>query len=191
MSGRLAACAGVALIAFFTTGCAQPLPHHEPTMLSLGILRGSTLPAMQVGQFALAPGKPASMDRSVTLRSVTMHSPDGDSFAQYLGKTVETDLRAAGKLDLKSPLVIKGLLTDSGAGAGLATGDASLAATFSVLKDDREIFHKDLAVSAQWDSSFIGAVAIPAAMNQYFALYEKLASQLFADKDFVAAVTKN
>lgn len=187
----LAACSGVVVIALWVAGCAQSLPNHEPTMQSLRVLRGSTLPAMQVGQFALAPGKPASMDRSVTLRSVTIHSPDGNSFAQYLGKTVETDLRAAGKLDPRSPFVIKGLLTDSGAGAGIGTGEASLAATFSVLKDDREIFHKDISVSAQWDSSFIGAVAIPAAINQYFALYEKLASQFFADKDFVAAVTKS
>lgn len=188
---HLSACTGVGLIALLVAGCAQPLSNHEPTMQSLGILRGSTLPAMQVGQFALAPGKPASMDRSVTVRSVTMNSLDGDSFAQYLGKTVETDLRAAGKLDLKSPFVIKGLLTDSGADAGIGTGDATLAATFSVFKDDREIFRKDLSASSQWGSSFIGAVAIPEAVRQYSSLYEKLASELFADKDFATAVSKN
>lgn len=160
-------------------------------MQSMNALRASILPAMQVGEFALAPGKPANMDKSVTMRSVVMNSPDGDSFAQYLGKTVEADLRAAGKFDAKSPFVIKGFLTDSQVDAGIGTGNASLAATFSVSKNDHVIFQKDLTASSQWDSSFIGAVAIPEATKQYSALYEKLASELFADKDFVTATAKN
>lgn len=180
------------LAALMAAGCiSQPLPSHEPTMQSMNALRGSILPAMQVGEFALAPGKPANMDKSVTMRSVVMNSPDGDSLAQYLGKTVEADLRAGGKLDAKSPFVIKGLLTDSQVDAGIGTGSASLAATFSLLKDAHVIFKKDLTASSKWDSSFIGAIAIPEATKQYSALYEKLASELFADKDFVAAATKN
>lgn len=154
-------------------------------------LRGSSLPPMQVGDFALAPGKPASLDKSVTMRSITMTSPDDGSLAKYLGKAIEADLRAAGKLDPKSDLVIKGLLTDSQVDTGISTGSGSLSAKFSLLKRDRVVFEKDISINATWDSSFVGAEAIPAAINEYSSLFEKLSNRLLTDEGFQAAARGN
>jgi len=178
----------IVLVGLTASGCiSQNMAAPQPSMPVLEILRSSDLPVMQVGKFALAPGKSASLDKSVGIRSVSLSSPYEGSFAKYLQQTLETDLRAAGKLDANADTVLEGLLTQSDVDAGIGTGTAVLGAKFSLLKGGKSVFEKDLAVHAQWDSSFIGAVAIPDAVNQYSSLYEKLVLELVSDKDFKAA----
>ena len=175
------------VVASAVSGCiGEKMAVPQPSMATLQLLRDGNLPGMAVGPFALAPGKPESMDKSVTIRSVVLE-PQGDSLARYLGETLEADLRAAGKLDASSPLSVQGLLTDSQVDSGIGTGHAALGATFILSKSGKTIFSKDFSVNSSWDSSFVGAVAIPDAMNNYTALYNELAAKLFADSEFIAA----
>lgn len=178
----------VVFIAGLSAGCAQSLGAHQVSLDAVQVLRGGGIPAMRVGTFALAPGRSASMDKGVIIRSVNLTSPDGGSFANYLGKALETDLRAAGKYDESSVLVVQGLLTDSDVNAGIVTGDGVLGARFSLLRSGNPIFEKEITVRSKWDSSYLGPVAIPAAVNQYSALYDKLVLQLLTDDDFKRAV---
>ncbi|MBK8400156.1 MAG: hypothetical protein IPL29_03550 [Propionivibrio sp.] len=68
--------------------------------------------------------------------------------------------------------------------AAIGTGTARLGANFTVDKAGQRLFEKTLSVDSRWDSSFVGAIAIPEAMNQYTALYKELAGKLFDDRDF-------
>jgi hypothetical protein len=52
------------------------------------------------------------------------------------------------------------------------------------------VYEKEIAAEASWESSFVGAIAIPAAMNQYGALYKTLVSKLVDDPDFRRALAK-
>ena len=49
------------------------------------------------------------------------------------------------------------------------------------------VYDKTHNVVHEWESSFIGALAIPAAMQGYAAAVQKLTGQLFADPAFVQA----
>ena len=49
------------------------------------------------------------------------------------------------------------------------------------------VFDKVVKADDQWESSFIGAIAIPAGMQGYVATVQKLVGTVFADPDFVAA----
>ena len=178
----------IVVIGLTAAGCAQTLGSHQTSLQAVEMLRSGNIPLMRVGQFALASGRPLSMDKSVGIRSVSLSSPDDGSFAEYLGKALETDLRAAGKLDPNSSLVIKGLLTDSDVSAGIADGTASLGARFTLLRDDTTVFDKALIVRSKWGSSFVGAIAIPDAINHYSSLYEELVLRLLADEDFKLAL---
>jgi hypothetical protein len=172
----------------WVAGCAaQTLPPPQASLASLENLRASNLPAMRVGEFGPAPGLHQSTDSSVVFRSVNLTSPYGGSFAKYLGKTIEADLASAGKLDPHSDLVISGFLTQSQADTGLSKGAATLGAHFTLTRAGKTVFDKQLSIDAAWDSSFVGVVAIPDAMNNYTALYDKLAIKLFSDQDFIAA----
>jgi hypothetical protein len=178
----------IVVMSLTTASCAQTLGSHQVSLEAVEMLRSGNIPPMHVGKFALAPGRLSSVDKSVGIRSVSLSSPDGASFAEYLGKTLETDLRAAGKLDPNSNLIVQGLLTDSSVSAGIADGTASLGAKFSLLREGKTIFEKTLTVHSEWGSSFVGAIAIPDAINQYSSLYDKLVLQLLADEDFKLAL---
>lgn len=175
-------------IASSLAGCVGvPLADHTPSMEAMQLLRGGGYAPMHSGTFAPAPGADEKMDRSLGCRAANVSSPDDGSFAHYLGKTLESDLRAAGKLAAGSTLVVDGLLTRSDIDCGIGTGSATLAAHFTLKRGAQTVYDKELSVHATWHSEFIGAVAIPAAINEYSALYNKLVVTLLSDPDFKAA----
>lgn len=166
-------------------GCAQiQLGAPVASADNIQKAKASGLPAANVGAFVLAPGKDAKLDKSVDIRSNTVTAPTSSSFAAYLKETLTTELKAAGLLKADSQIVISGQLTDSQVDSAMAGGSGRLAARFSVSNAGRVVFDKELVATDKWESSFIGAVAIPAAINNYSALYRKLVGQLLDDADF-------
>lgn len=178
------------LLAFAVSGCVtQTMTEHHPSLEVLQVLRNGNLPAMRVGDFTPAPTLPSSADKSLGIRALTLVSPYDQSFAKYLQKSLETDLRLAGKFDSGSALVIDGQLTDSRVDSSIGTGTAVLSAQFELLKSGISVFKKELTTRAEWDSAFLGATAIPDAANQYTSLYDKLIVELVLDHDFQSAAT--
>src|SRR5258705_7745414 len=148
----------IVLTGLTAAGCAQTLGSHQASLQAVEMLRSSNIPSMRVGQFVLAPGRPSSVDKSVGIRSVSLSSPDGASFAEYLGKALETDLRAAGKLDPNSNLIVQGLLTDSGVSAGGVEGDATPGARVSLLYGGKNSLLKTLFADSGWGAAFFRAI---------------------------------
>jgi hypothetical protein len=173
------------------TGCAQ-ITLGAPTASEAGIraARESGIAASQVGEFKLAAGKPREVDGALSLRGSSLASPYDGSMARYLQQTLETELRAAGLLDANAKQQIVGELLESSIDPAISEGKARLAARFSVRRDGRVVFAKELVAESAWASSFVGAVAIPAAVNEYGALHRKLVAMLLADADFRRAAVR-
>ena len=185
---RLSAVAAMGLALFGCTALKMPAPSASAENLST--LRGANLAPAKTGTFVLAPGKPADMDKSLGgLRAASLEPANG-SFAQTLKEELTVELKAAGLYDDASSIVISGQLTDSQVDAAIGTSSGRLAAHFTVTRDGKTVYDKDVAVDAKWDGAFVGAIAIPAAVNQYTALYKTLAGKLFADPDFQRALAK-
>lgn len=191
MTAAVSRLAPLLLLTLFATGCANvKLDATGATPATVEKLRGANLTPAQAGAFRLAPGQAASMDRSLSgLRGNTLEPAKG-SWSQLLKDTLVTELTAAGLYDQASPIVIEGHLVDSQVDAAIGTGTGRLAARFTVSNAGRTVFDKELAVDARWESSFIGAVAIPEAMNQYGAFYKRLVAQLVDDADFRRALAR-
>lgn len=171
------------------TGCASvKMPAPAPSAANAEKLRTAKLAPAQLGSFKLAAGKPASMDTSLSGLRGSSLSPTNGSFANQLRDEIATELTAAALLDPKSKAVIEGQLTDSMVDAAIGTGKGRLAAKIQVQRDGKTVFDKEIVAEATWESSFVGAVAIPLAMNQYSALYKTLAGKLFDDADFRRAL---
>lgn len=134
-----------------------------------------------------AAGLDAGLDRSVSVRTNPVKPPDGKSFSQYLRDSLLTDLKAAGKYDAASPLTVRAELTENELNAGISAANAVVAARFRVLRSGQTVYDKLLRQSKGWRGSFMGAVAIPEAINQYTAQYPALLAQLYADPEFLAA----
>ncbi len=167
--------------------CAEaPLPPPQATLDNIQAVRAADLAPLRVAAFTPGPGKPTDMDRSVAVRAGVQPAPGG-SFAKYLGDTVAAELKAAGKLDDASTLIVSGVVTETHVDSGMPTAHAALGAKFTLVRDGKAVFEKTLRVESSWDSNFIGAVAIPDAFNHYSGLFPQLAAALFADPDFKAA----
>lgn len=145
------------------------------------------MPAMGLGAFGLAPGLPAGLDKSITIRASTLKAPGG-TFSGYLRQTLETQLTSAGKLNPSSDVSITAELTKSEVKTSLPNGTATIAAHFHVAKAGTPVFDRELSASDEWPSSFIGAIAIPQGMDRYTALYPKLVTTLLSDAEFRKAV---
>lgn len=178
----------VALLAA-VTGCASvKMPPSAPSAANAEKLRAAKIVPAQLGSFTLAAGKPAAMDTTLSGLRGSSLSPTTDTFSHQLRDEIAAELSAAGLLDPKSKTVIEGQLTDSMVDAAIGTGKGRLAARIQVKRDGQTLFDKELVAEASWESSFVGAVAIPLAMNQYSALYKTLAGKLFDDADFKRAL---
>ena len=182
--------AGAAALALTVSGCAAQVGAPQASIASIEAVRRIDIPSLKLGDFK--PGgtlKPAD-DKSITIRAINVISAPGGSFAGYLKATLEADLRAAGRLDGNSPYVLNGVLIRSDLSSAIGTGTAAIGATFTLLKDGKSLYEKNLSVDATWDSSFLGAIAIPDAINNYTGLYEKLSLTVLSDPDFKAAFAK-
>jgi hypothetical protein len=169
------------------TGCQQVPISYQPNLQNIELLRASNMAPVNVGAFALAAGKDSSIDKSVTARSITYVSPNGESFAQFLKAALTQELQAAGKYDPKSTTVISGSLTDNQLEAPIGTGLGVLGARFTVTRDGAQAYQGSLVERATWPSVFIGVEAIPTALNEYASLYKKLFAKLYSDADFKKA----
>jgi len=171
---------------FLLAGCARvPLAPPQPSMANLEVLQAVTIAPVNVGQFVLADGKPAEMDKVLSVRGNAVYSPIDDSFAQFLKESLVTELRTAGKYDPAAPTVVRGWLTENRMEAGGMEGNrAFLGARFAVNHGEQVVYDKELAAQARWDADFAGVSAVPAAINEYTMLFRKLLGQLFADEDF-------
>lgn len=185
---RAATVVAICAIAILT-GCAQvPLGNPVASVDNIQAAKATGMKPVNVGVFKLETGKDPKLDASIAIRASTAVSPFDGSFASYLRETLATELKAAGLFDPASSVTIEGFLVDSQLDTAITQGSGSLAARFVVLRAGKPSYDKLLKVNATWDSSFVGAVAIPAARNEYSALYRKLVSALLADPAFRTAV---
>lgn len=169
-------------------GCASvTMPPPAASASTVEAVRTANLAPSAVGTFSLAAGLSPGMDKYVGLRGSTLSGTNG-SFSQQLKETLIAELKGAGLYDEKSQIMIEGQLKDSQLDAAIGTGTAKLAANFTVDKVGKRVFEKTLTVDSQWDSSFVGAIALPEAINQYTSLYKALVAKLFNDKDFRTAL---
>lgn len=176
----LAALASVLL----ASGCAMQAPRYQPSIDNVEALK-ATPRSLAVGTFTVQAGT----SPSIGLRGSSMNSPIGSDYAAYLADALRQELMLAGKLDAKSMIEVSGqLLKNDIAAGGIVTNSAEIEARFVVKNSGVSRFDKIKRAESSWESSFIGAVAIPKAQQQYPLIVQKLLTSLWSDPDFQAAL---
>jgi hypothetical protein len=182
---------GVLLAGTLTlVGCASgPIGPHQPSMETIQSLRQPGIGMVSVGEFVPAATLKAGRDQSVSVRGSSLKSPSANSFSAYLKEALIQELRSAGKYDPAAGTIISGQLTQNELNAaGVSKADATVAAQIAVARSGANVYDKQITATHEWDSSFIGAVAIPEAINQYTQMYTRLLDMLFADEAFRKAI---
>ncbi|HEY0859101.1 MAG TPA: hypothetical protein VGE16_18685 [Albitalea sp.] len=181
--GLVAAVAAVAVM----TGCATKAPSYQPSIQNVNVLKRAGTSAATVGTFGTEPG--ASGATSIQLRAAQMTTPSGGPYAQYIEEALKTELDLAQRLNPKANVVITGVLVKNNINAGgINTNDGEVEARFVVRRDGSVRFEKTKRGTAQWESSFVGNIAIPKAAQQYTVLVQLLLGALYADPDFQDAI---
>lgn len=177
----------VALGCMTMAACTSAIDELPPSLETMRVLRDQGVPPMALGSFTPAS---SAIGRAIGIRLSVMHAPKGHNFAEFLGATFETELKAAGKLNPASPLQLDGVLTESHASEDFKNGGGSLGARISLWRDGKLVLAKDYRVEAKWHSDFIGALAIDEAFLQYNALYALLVRQALSDPELIAAAKR-
>jgi hypothetical protein len=174
------ACVGVLVI----SGCSTTATPYGLSVDHVEALKKAGVSPAAVGKFST----PDAIN-SISLRGGTMKSPVGGSYGAYLADAISQELALAKLLDPKSGTEISGDLQKNDVDvSGFITGTAVLEARIIVRKPGQVRFDKVKSASLEFDSNFIGAIAIPRGKDNYPVVVQKFLTELYADPDFIAAL---
>ncbi len=183
LSRQLSGLVAVAAL-LLSTGCAIKAPQYNAALDNVEQLKKAPA-TVKLGSFTVAAGA----SPSIGLRGSPMESPVGADYAAYLADALQKELKLAGKLDPNSKLEISGqLLKNDIAAAGIITNSGEVEARFVVKNDGVQRYDQVKRAELSWDSSLLGAVAIPRAQQQYPLIVQKLLGLLWGDSKFQEAL---
>lgn len=170
-----------------TTGCAMVAPRYDASLDNVQKLKDAGMQPVKVGDFTSTPDKGNA--NPISIRGSSLNSPYDGSYSKYLQQALQQELALAGKLSANAATVVSGALQKNDISVppvGSASGD--LAARFVVTRDGQTRYDQVKSIHDEWDSSFVGAVAIPRAQQRYPMMVQKLLAALLADPGFMDAV---
>jgi hypothetical protein len=180
--------AGALLACLFAGGCATKAPGYQTSIENVQTLAGLGPVRAAVGTVKLDEKNAESMSR-LSARAMTIEPPYAGGYAEYLAEALRADLGAAGKLDPKAPKSINAVMTTNSLDAsGINVGVAEVAARFTVTEGRRVLYDRQLEAKHEWESSFLGGIAVMNALHNYNVTVQKLVGRLFADPAFAKAL---
>jgi len=173
-------------LAVLVNGCTIIAPSYTPDYSALDSLKRQKV--SKVANVTVEPKDPNEKVNNITLRGSTLASPSG-SYAKYLEDAIRSDLTDANLLDPNSLFKLSSLLITNDINvAGFGTGYGTIAARFSIHRDGAVVFDKIITAETEFESSFVGAVAIPRGQNEYPNLVRVLLKKLYTDKELINAL---
>ncbi len=176
----------MSVMALVMTGCAMKAPPYDASISNVSTLKRAGQTTVRLGEFDVSANAVGAT--TISIRGSSMGSPVGSTYAAYLADALKQELDMAKRLDPASSLVVSGSLLGTDLDAGMSTGSAYVEARFVVKKDGQVRYDRTKRGNATWESSFIGAIAIPAAQKNYPQAVQNLLEGLYADSDFQNAL---
>jgi hypothetical protein len=172
--------------AALSSGCTLVAPRYSPSLDNVQKLKDSGVQTTKVGAFE-SPDK--AQAKSISLRGSSLHSPYDDSYASYLSEALKQELSLAGKLAPDAQIEVTGALQKNDiSAAGVSTGTGDIAARFIVKRGSDVRYDQVKSIHDEWESSFLGSVAIPRAQTRYPVMVQKLLAALYADPAFLQSL---
>jgi hypothetical protein len=184
MDGKTARIALAVIGTVVISACTSVAPPYSASIDNVETLKKSGASPAAVGAFAAS----AELN-SISMRGNTMESPFGGSYGAYLADAIRQELSLAKLLDPKSNLEISGaLLKNDVSVGGVITGSAVVEARVVVKRSGQVRFDKVISATMEFDSNFLGAIAVARGKESYPAVVRKFLTTLYADPDFTAAL---
>lgn len=186
---RLHHLAAAAVMLCLCACVSVPAAQYQPAAQNQLRLTDAAVPAMRVGSVSAASGV---ANQRLSLRGNTLTGGSDGTFSTYLAQALSSELRSAGKLapaDSDAPQITAVLTENLLDASGTSEGVGRLKARFSLDDNRNPPYQREVAVEQRWPSSFMGPLAIPAAINGYTATVQALLVELFKDPAFTTEST--
>jgi len=184
---RFTCALGAAIFAMLLTGCSTMAPQYPSSLDNVAVLKKEAGAAAKVAAFDASPNKDNA--NPISLRGTSLNSPYQGSYANYLSEALKQELSLAGKYAPDSAIEISGTLLKNDLDAsGFSTGHGQIEARVVVKNRGTVQYDKVKSAQYEWDSHFVGAIAIPNATAAYPNLVSKLLATLYADPDFISTL---
>jgi hypothetical protein len=170
-----------------TTACASVAPKYTPLPDNVNRLRDAEAAPVKVAEFTADPQVGDAVNQ-LSIRGGSYSSPYEGSYVNYLREALRQDLEEARLLNPAAAVEVCGVLVRNELETGTAKGTASMTARFTVKSGGQIRFDKTKSATYEWESSFVGAVAIPRAQQNYPIVVQRLLSSLYTDADFIRAL---
>jgi hypothetical protein len=179
-------CLVLAAALALAAGCASTAPNYQTPIANVNAA-GNLPGSLSVGRFELEKGRESELN-SVQARGVAFSSPVNGSYADYIAQAAASDLKAAGKLDPSAPLALTGTVRKNDlSAAGINTNDAEITVEFRLKDASGTRYEKTLTAHDEWESAFLGGIAIPRAIQNWVGTVQALLRKLYEDADFARA----
>jgi hypothetical protein len=178
------------MAAALVSGCSITAPRYSANYAGITELKGANLAPVKVADVAKESGAKKKKTESLSIRGSSYNSPYG-SFESYLNSALREDLAQAGLVSDQSDTQISStLIRNELDGSGMSLGFAEIEARFEVRRGGSVVYDRTKTTRQEWPSSFVGAVAIPRAANNYPLAVGKLLNTLYTDPEFLSALKK-
>lgn len=177
----------VTLSALF--GCASQAPGYNPNIDNVDALKRAKTESVKSVKVSVQPNLPGAT--TIGIRADNMHSSVGSNFGDYVADALKRELELAKLYDPQSDTEVSGeLLKNDIDASGFSVGTGTISARFVVRRGSQVRYNSVKTVTHTWESSFIGATAIPKARESYTEMVQMLITTLVKDPDFVTALRK-
>ena len=174
-------------IATLVSGCSMMAPRYTASLENVQKLKDAAIQPTKVGNIDSTPGKGNA--NPISLRGSSLASPYEGSYAKYLAEAVKQELSLAGKLAPDAKIEVSGSLQQNDINIpAIGSGNGDLAARFVVTRNGETRYDQVKSLHDSWDSSLVGAIAIPRAQGRYPIMVQKLLAELYSDPAFVQAL---
>jgi hypothetical protein len=166
------------------SACTMVAPAYQPLIQNTQTLKRASLNKVNVGE--ITDNKALN---KLSMRGSSLVSPYDKSYGKYIVNALKLELTQAKIYDDKSDISISGeLISNEIDVSGFSIGEGEISVKFAVKKGSHLAFEKLVAVKHQWESSFMGGIAIPNGANNYPVMVQKLFTKLIDDPEFIAAL---
>ncbi len=169
------------IFALLLSACTMVAPPYKNSMDNLQHLKRSSLEPMAVGEI-----EDSKKLNAISLRGSSLVSPQNKSFGDYLELALQSELEAAKLYSGVSSIIISGKMIENDIDvSGFSIGEGKMSVEFIVSSGENVVFTKVISVVHEFESSFMGNIAIPNGQLNYSVMVQKLCGALFTDKEFM------
>jgi len=190
MSKLILKIVSVGVVLSSLVACTTVAPKYTPSPENVNRLRDAGADPIKVGEFQAAQGSGEAVNH-LSIRGGSFVSPYEGSYVNYIKEAVRQELDDARLLNANATVELTGLLVRNEVNAaGFSKADAQIEARFVVKRGGQVRYDKVKTAKYEWESSFVGAVAIPRAQQNYPVVVQRLLADLYSDPEFLAAIKK-